>query len=317
MGNCCPKAPPSAADLSDVTLITSAELPPPEGTIELTAVAVGDHYLTQAGKSAKPPLNARPQPPGAAEALAARNVRLLKAQLSVEEAELAAAIEEAATAKPLLPPGQFAETWDGGDTFHWSGDKDKVNNKIPAGSARAKAERRALKAVQAVDAAALKAHDRPKNMSSYRGVRVSRLKALAATLDRSLTTAEVVERHIKPQTAARRCRYVELLEPSDVGEANLFTSHTWGAPFVDLVAAIAHIASDNMCIWLDIFAVSRASVQSAHAHVLRSFSLTRSSPFACRCASGRVMAATSTSGLSCATPLPSSSSHGTSRRWRR
>ena len=55
--------------------------------------------------------------------------------------------------------------------------------------------------------------------------------------------------------AARRCRYVELLEPSDVGEAHLFTSHTWGAPFFDLVAAIAHVATDDMFVWLDIFAV--------------------------------------------------------------
>ena len=113
-----------------------------------------------------------------------------------------------------------------------------------------------MKAVQAVDAADLKAHARPKNISSYRGVRVRRLKALAATLDRSLTTAQVVEQHIKPQTAARRCRYVELLEPSDVGEAHLFSSHTWKAPFIDLVAAIAHVATDDMCVWLDIFAVS-------------------------------------------------------------
>ena len=37
------------------------------------------------------------------------------------EAQLEAAIIAAAPATPLEPEGQFPESWDGGQTFHWSG----------------------------------------------------------------------------------------------------------------------------------------------------------------------------------------------------
>lgn len=61
---------------------------------------------------------------------------------------------------------------------------------------------------------------------------------------------------IKPATASRRCRFVEL--PSMRGKSGkplVFVSHTWGAPFADLIAAIAHVLSDDQCVWLDIFSV--------------------------------------------------------------
>ena len=181
-------------------------------------------------------------------------------------AELSAAIEAAATAQPLPPAGQFAESWDGGETFHWSG---LGKAPIPAGSAREAAEKRALKAIQAIDAADIAAHTRPKDISSYYGVRVGWLKGWlkgVESLDRALKTHEVVELFIKPQTASRRCRYVEVLEPSEVGEAHLSISHTWGSPFSDLVATVTQVATDDMFVWLDIFAVSRADVQPARMH---------------------------------------------------
>ena len=40
-----------------------------------------------------------------------------------------------------------------------------------------------------------------------------------------------------------------------LGKPRVFVSHTWGAPFADLIAAIAHVLSDDQCVWLDIFSV--------------------------------------------------------------
>ena len=94
-----------------------------------------------------------------------------------------------------------------------------------------------------------------KTAAVYRGVRVGWLKEFIKQIDRTWSTADVVERWIKPRTARKRCRYVDLLVVEDVGESTLFVSHTWGAPFFDLVIAIAHVASDDMFVWVDIFAV--------------------------------------------------------------
>ena len=175
------------------------------------------------------------------------------------ERELERAIAACAEAAPLPPNGQFAETWDGGETFHWSGEADKETNKIEAASARVEAERRAMAAIKALDAAQVAAHAWPKCPASYRAVRVGWLKKMARRLvaqhGRALTTGQVVERVVKPATAATRCRYVELLDEGDVGEADLFCSHTWQASFADLVAAIAHVATDDMYVWLDVWAV--------------------------------------------------------------
>ena len=66
----------------------------------------------------------------------------------------------------------------------------------------------------------------------------------------------MVTNFIKPATASRRCRFTEL--PSmrgKLGKPEIFVSHTWGANFADLIAAIAHVMNDDQCVWLDIFAV--------------------------------------------------------------
>ena len=166
--------------------------------------------------------------------------------------ELQRVIAQAEPSEPLPPPGEYAESWDSGETFHWSGrpkDWDGKIINIAAGSAREAAEKRAYAAVVALDRVCHAAHTLPKAAGSYRGVRVGWLKALAKTIPREWTTADVVARRIKPETAGRRCRYVELLPAVDVGEASLFTSHTWGALFANLVAAIAHVASDDAYVW--------------------------------------------------------------------
>ncbi len=74
------------------------------------------------------------------------------------------------------------------------------------------------------------------------------------------TTYEVVRDVIKPLTRSRRCRFVELPEATAsraVGKAQVFVSHTWGAPFSLLVSAliVAFDGDDDMVAWIDIFAV--------------------------------------------------------------
>ena len=79
-------------------------------------------------------------------------------------------------------------------------------------------------------------------------------------------TAEVVERLVRPHTAAARCRYADLrpmrqkengLPLGVVGAADVYVSHCWGARWGQLVAALATApdASPSRRVWLDIFAV--------------------------------------------------------------
>ena len=152
-------------------------------------------------------------------------------------------------------------------------------------------------------------------MASHRSMSVAWLKRFVAEkqIPGEWSTADVVERIIKPETATRRCRYVELLDAAVVGIADLFASHTWGASFVDFVAAVEHVAEESMFVWVDIFAVRQCAAR--HAPVACFLPLTRC-PALAR-AGGRAMSPTSTSAPSCATPPPFSSSPSTWRRWRR
>ena len=93
-----------------------------------------------------------------------------------------------------------------------------------------------------------------------RAVRMGWLKEFARSevSDVEWTTADVVERIVKPRTEGRRCRFVELPEMAggdNVGEAAAFGSHTWGARFHDLVAQLSHVFDDAQFVWIDIFAV--------------------------------------------------------------
>jgi len=169
--------------------------------------------------------------------------------------ELRDALAATKSATPLPPENANAESWDGGNTFHWS-TTPHVN--LPEDSARVQAERRVLNAIKAVDAAEAlgPAPAGGKCAASRRSVRVSWLVEFTKKhVPREWSTADVVERIIKAQTSERRCRYVDLLGKEDVGDAALFCSHTWRASFVDLVAAIAHVAAGDTFVWIDIFAV--------------------------------------------------------------
>ena len=111
--------------------------------------------------------------------------------------------------------------------------------------------------------AALLAAAKGADTQSLRGVKagvcVGWLKRFAAREDcAGRTTLDVVLKIIKPETEARKCRYVALIaeqEAGSVGRAKFFVSHTWRAPFRDLVAAIAFVLGDDAIVWLDVFAV--------------------------------------------------------------
>jgi len=84
-----------------------------------------------------------------------------------------------------------------------------------------------------------------------------------------LTTAEVVEFHVKQKTAADAIAYVELVRRSSasaVGPANVFISHAWSYLFTDLVDALRPLAEEGggcgggcsvVLLWLDIFCANQ------------------------------------------------------------
>jgi ankyrin repeat protein len=91
------------------------------------------------------------------------------------------------------------------------------------------------------------------------GIRVDVLIAFA--IDHNCwdwPTWRVVRDIIQPATKSTRCRYADLPGMKDnnyFGPATVFGSHTWSAPFGNLVAAVSQGASYNRYVWIDIFAV--------------------------------------------------------------
>ena len=146
----------------------------------------------------------------------------------------------------------YAELWQGKPWHCFSCKK-------PLPEVRVGPETTAMAAAVAVDAPLMsggKLNDEGQRRLASRGVTVAFLQMLAAALPADATTAQVVASFVKPATASRRCRFVELpLIQSYTGQPKAFVSHTWGAPFADLVAAISHVLGKDQCVWLDIFAV--------------------------------------------------------------
>ena len=156
--------------------------------------------------------------------------------------QMAAAIEAAELASPRPPDGEYAETWDGGKSFHWSG---KEKTPIAKDSERHKVEAKLMELVVALDKKQKAQHRRPKCMASHRGVRVGWLKQefvrelekkFGQEAARTMTTLEVMLGFIKPQTSSRRCRFVETMLESNVGETDLFASVRASAPLLLLPA---------------------------------------------------------------------------------
>ena len=90
---------------------------------------------------------------------------------------------------------------------------------------------------------------------ALRGVRVDWLKQWAKKVPPGMSTLDVMLNYIKPETKEKFCRYVEIIaeqSPGDVGKAEAFVSHTWKAPFRDLVSALAAYLSDDQYVWVDV-----------------------------------------------------------------
>ena len=170
--------------------------------------------------------------------------------------EAAAACVATAQQAPCTHCGNcFAEQW-GSAPWHCFACKKPLE-----ATARAAPEEAAKAASTTVDApfvtaeGALTAEGRARHAA--RGVRVRFLLQLLASLPAAIrstvTTGEVVALLVKPATARRRCRFVELPAMRDlVGAPRAFVSHVWSALFADLVAAIAHAIPEDECVWCDI-----------------------------------------------------------------
>lgn len=73
-----------------------------------------------------------------------------------------------------------------------------------------------------------------------------------------LTTTEVCERYVKPQTKACQSSYCDMLqslEHPSVGVAQVFISHAWKYDFLDVAnAVLTHFQHEpNIIIWFDLF----------------------------------------------------------------
>lgn len=125
--------------------------------------------------------------------------------------------------------------------------------------------KRHLKSLNLTDNPSITARFEPNDygkLSARRGVTLGFL--LSWTKERNcwdLRTEEVVEKFIKPETETLKCRYIELpsMQASGVvGKTRTFISHTWGAKWGGLVAAVLDgDASLDRIVWIDIFAIKQ------------------------------------------------------------
>jgi hypothetical protein len=53
-----------------------------------------------------------------------------------------------------------------------------------------------------------------------------------------LTTWDVCHEVVKPETKSRRVAYLKTLREADLGEADVYVSHSWSFVFNDVVAAL-------------------------------------------------------------------------------
>ena len=115
------------------------------------------------------------------------------------------------------------------------------------------------------------------------GVKMGWLKDFAKQVPPGMSTLDVVLTIIKPRTKERLCRFVALIaeqSPGSVGRARVFASHTWKAPFLDLVAALGHLLSDDDLVWIDVRPPARPSrARRRPLTRARRLSARRSSPF--------------------------------------
>ncbi|KAG1669586.1 hypothetical protein FOA52_006359 [Chlamydomonas sp. UWO 241] len=102
----------------------------------------------------------------------------------------------------------------------------------------------------------------PNAANGQTAVRLRWLREFAKTVDPAMTTADVVTQLVVPGTISEHCRYIEILDPKDVGPPDFFISHRWGSKFETICTALfEHLSEekddDTVCVWLDIFAINQ------------------------------------------------------------
>ena len=86
---------------------------------------------------------------------------------------------------------------------------------------------------------------------------------------RYLSTRQVVERYIFPVTNATKTSYCDLVktrDPSVIGRASVYISHSWGGRFMDTYRAIKyHFRNQpDVYLWLDIFSLDQRVFYPLH-----------------------------------------------------
>ena len=123
---------------------------------------------------------------------------------------------------------RFADTWSFGEEWHCYSCRGPI--RPIEDEAWCEAERRAMEAVAALDAARAPTTDQRERQHLERGVSVKWLKndflaSLTPEQRRDMTTAQAVAQVVKPRCAERRCRFVELPEMRRfVGRSRKFIS---------------------------------------------------------------------------------------------
>jgi hypothetical protein len=148
-------------------------------------------------------------------------------------------------------PHRFLELW--GTEWHCGRCKAHITDRVQTDREQALAEQAEQQDAQAFGGLAAQAAE-----SSYRrGVTVDWLvRFTTAHQCWDWPTWRLKEDLIKPATEETRGRYADLPSMADVvGPADVFASHCWGAPWGDLVAAVADGASPQRRVWIDVFAV--------------------------------------------------------------
>ena len=184
-----------------------------------------------------------------------------------------------AQALALAQKGLWAETWDGGETWHEEGNKEKA---LPAALVEAELAAKAAVEAQNLEKFGTTAPNSDKAAKFSHALSFP-IWFIVQFTDKhkcwNWKTSRVVRDIIKPMTAMTRCRFAELPEFRDiVGAAQArrrplastapttvqrsspippsppqsFGSHCWGAEWGLLVAALADGADPNRRVWIDV-----------------------------------------------------------------
>eukprot|EP00854_Cymbomonas_tetramitiformis_P025091 gene25091-30617_t len=110
----------------------------------------------------------------------------------------------------------------------------------------------------------------PPPATVFKGLSLAALRGLGETLRAqfgerwsTVTTEEVVQEFVLPETETRQCRLVDLPEyvaAESVGRPSYFISHAWKGAFATLLNRVLNFlvsASDETRVWVDVFAVNQ------------------------------------------------------------